>query len=210
MSDYEQIPSQSSTPPRAPHIERALRFTARQWVGIPLLMAIPVLALCGVFGNHAGIVGRVVIVYAFVWMCFRVIGKRELTGMSPLEIATLLLIPQLFSRAITGQDYSMINAVIGASTLIVLVFLTSVGTYRNRTFGRLVIPRPTVLVSQGVLVREHLHQERVTPDEVFGAMHRSGIARLEDVEWAVLQADGHIAVIPRDGVRVIPVVPPSP
>ena len=41
-----------------------------------------------------------------------------------------LFIPQLFSRALTRQDYSMTNAVIGATTLFTLVFLTSASSYR--------------------------------------------------------------------------------
>ena len=44
---------------------------------------------------------RVGVVYLFVWACFRVVGKRELTQLSPFELVTLLFIPQLFSRALT-------------------------------------------------------------------------------------------------------------
>ena len=51
--------------------------------------------------------------------------------MSPFELVTLLLIPQLFSRAITHQTLSMTNAVIGSSTLFLLVFLTSAASYRS-------------------------------------------------------------------------------
>ena len=79
---------------------------------------------------------RVVFVYVLVWGCFRVLGKRELTQMSPFELVTLLFIPQLFSRALTRQDYSMTNAVIGATTLFLLVILTSAASYHSRRFAR--------------------------------------------------------------------------
>jgi len=155
-----------------------------------------VLAICGIFGPHRGTVLRVTLAYVFVWLCFRVIGKRELTGMSPFELVTLLFIPQMFSRALMGQDYSMTNAIIGASTLVSLVFLTSVGTYWSRRLSRIVVPAPTVLASQGQFITAHLDQERITPNDVFDAMHRSGLSRLEQVEWAILQPDGRIAIIP--------------
>ena len=156
-----------------------------------------------------GIVVRVTIVYFFIWACFRVLGKRELTGMSPFELVTLLLIPQLFSRAITRQDYSMTNAVIGASTLLSLVFLTSVVIYRNRRLAYLMLPSPTVLVERGQFVRRHLDQERITPAEVFDAMHRQGVSRLEEVEWAILQPGGEIAVVPARSTAEVPVQGPS-
>src|SRR5436305_10644812 len=95
---------------------------------------------------------RVVFVYVLVWACFRVMGKRELTQMSPFELVTLLLVPQLFSRALTRQDYSMTNAVIGAITLFSLVFLTSAASYHWRPFSRVMKARPTVLVNRGAFI----------------------------------------------------------
>jgi len=139
---------------------------------------------------------RVVFTFVFVWACFRVLGKRELTQMSPFELVTLLFIPQLFSRALTRQDYSMTNAVIGASTLFLLVFLTSAASYRNSRFARIVQAKPTVLVRHGQLVQEHLNRERIPAGDIFSAMHKAGLERLEQVEWAILEGDGKIALIP--------------
>lgn len=140
---------------------------------------------------------RVVVVYVIVWACFRVVGKRELTQMSPFELATLLLIPQLFSRAITRQDYSMTNAVIGASTLFLLVFLTSTLSYRFPRFRAVLQARSTVLVQHGELLTRSLDRERIASEDIFSAMHKEGIVDLKDVEWAILEGDGRIAIVPR-------------
>src|SRR5216110_2372747 len=102
---------------------------------------------------------RVAFVYILVWACFRVLGKRELTQMSPFELVTLLFIPQLFSRALTRQDYSMTNAIIGATTLFTLVFLTSAASFRSTRFSRIMQARPRVLVQRGVLIEQHLNRE---------------------------------------------------
>lgn len=139
---------------------------------------------------------RVAFVYIFVWACFRILGKRELTQMSPFELVTLLFIPQLFSRALTRQDYSMTNAVIGASTLFLLVFLTSAASYRSNRFARIVEAQPRVLVRRGQLVEAHLDRERIPARDVFSAMHKVGLERLDQVEWAILEGDGKISLIP--------------
>ncbi|MFL5613595.1 MAG: DUF421 domain-containing protein [Gemmatimonadaceae bacterium] len=139
---------------------------------------------------------RVCFVYVLVWACFRVLGKRELTQMSPFELVTLLFIPQLFSRALTRQDYSMTNGVIGATTLFTLVFLTSALSYRFRGFSRVVQASPTILVSHGQLVAENLNRERIAPEDVFSTMHKVGLDNLSQVEWAILEGDGKIALVP--------------
>lgn len=144
---------------------------------------------------------RVVIVYLIVWACFRVVGKRELTQMTPFELVTLLFIPQLFSRAITRQDYSMTNAIIGTTTLFALLFITSTLSHRFPTFRGVVEAKPTVLVTRGQLHPHFLDRERITPDDIFSAMHKAGIAELRDVEWAILEGDGKIAVIRRPRIE---------
>lgn len=145
---------------------------------------------------------RVVFVYVFVWACLRILGKRELSEMAPFELVMLLFIPQFFSRALTRQDYSMTNATIASSTLFSLVILTSLASFRFSRFRRVMESHPSVLVKRGEFLSEALGIERVTPEEVFSAMHKAGIERIDDVAWAILEADGKIAIIRADHGQV--------
>lgn len=140
---------------------------------------------------------RVTIVCVFVWAAFRVLGKREMTQMSPLELVLLLMIPQLFSRALTRQDYSLTNAIIGASTLLSLVLFSSMLGYRYPWIQRVIQSRPTVLVRNGEFIRQALDQERIAPDDIFSSMRKVGLTRLDQVDWAILESDGRIAIVPR-------------
>ena len=142
-------------------------------------------------------VWRVAFVYVLVWTCFRIIGKRELTQMTPFELVTLLFIPQLFSRALTRQDYSMTNAIIGATTLFLLAFATSSLSHRFPRFNKVLEAKPSVLVVRGRLRADVLNRERIAPNDILSAMHKVGLAELRDVEWAILEGDGKIAIIPR-------------
>ncbi len=145
---------------------------------------------------------RVIFVYIFVWACFRVLGKRELSQMAPFELVMLLFVPQFFSRALTRQDYSMTNAVAASTTLFSLVLLTSVLSFRFGAFRRFMEARPTVLVKGGQILGRSLGHERIAPDDIFSAMHKAGVERLEQVQWAILEADGKIAIIRSDGSQV--------
>jgi uncharacterized membrane protein YcaP (DUF421 family) len=57
--------------------------------------------------------------------------------------------------------------------------------------------RPTVLVCRGGLIGDHLDRERIAPEDIFSSMHKVGLERLDQVEWAILEGDGKIALIPR-------------
>ena len=56
---------------------------------------------------------------------------------------------------------------------------------------------PLVLVQDGRPIERNLRRERVTLEEVQEEARRSQIASLADLQWAILEDDGHISCIPR-------------
>jgi uncharacterized membrane protein YcaP (DUF421 family) len=145
---------------------------------------------------------RIAFVYFTLMVALRVLGKRELSEMSPFELVTLLMIPEIFSPALAREDYSMTHATIGAATLFTLLFLTSALTFRFKGAERVVEGKPTVLVRNGQFLERNMQHERVTPDEVLTEMHKSGVEQLHEVRWAILEMDGKIAIVPSNTQRV--------
>ncbi len=166
---------------------------------MPVIAALPVLGLAGALGpSRAGVVVRVALVYGLVLACLRVLGKRELSQMTPFEFVALVLIPQLFRNAILQDDATLLTACVGATTLFTLVFATSVLSYRWTAVAAVVEPGPTVLFLHGAMIATACDQERVTRDDIESAAHRSGLSGLDDIDRAILEPDGRIAIIPRE------------
>jgi uncharacterized membrane protein YcaP (DUF421 family) len=145
---------------------------------------------------------RITFIYFFLMVALRLMGKREMSEMSPFELVTLLMIPEIFSTALARDDYSMTHATIGVATLFTLVFVTSLLTFRFKGVEKIVEGEPTVLVHDGRLLEKRLKQERVTPEEVFTEMHKSGLETLDQVRWAILEVDGKITIIPSESGNV--------
>jgi uncharacterized membrane protein YcaP (DUF421 family) len=140
---------------------------------------------------------RVLFVYVFLVIALRVLGKREFGELAPFDLVVLMLIPEFFQQAVAGEDFSMTNAVVASSTLLTIVLLTSILAYRSQKVSELVAGSPTVLASAGRLVTEQLHRSRVTPDEIYSAIHMSGLEDLSQTRFVILDNDGKIAVVPR-------------
>jgi uncharacterized membrane protein YcaP (DUF421 family) len=141
---------------------------------------------------------RVACVYVFLAFAFRVLGKRELSSMSPFELVTLMLIPEIVSEALV-REASITNALAGVSTLFVLVFLTSIVTHLSPRASRLIDGAPTVLVAHGRILEEACNRERLQPEEILAEMHKSGVERVSEVRWAILESDGGLSIIPEQG-----------
>jgi len=141
---------------------------------------------------------RIAFIYFFLLVAFRAMGKRELNKMSAFELVMLLLIPELFQQAALREDFSMTNATVATSTLLTLVFLTSVVSHMSKRAHEVINGTPTVLVRAGRYVEENMNRERIAPDELLAEMHKAGYERLEQIRWAILEDDGKISLVSAD------------
>ncbi len=143
-------------------------------------------------------VARVAFVYVLILTLLRVMGKREVGQLTPMELVMLILIPELVSQAMIREDFSMVNGVVAVTTLMSLVFVTSALAYRFPKVERIVEGSPTMLVRDGEVVRETLDLERISADELASEIRQAGASNLAGVKWAILEPGGRVAIIRDD------------
>jgi uncharacterized membrane protein YcaP (DUF421 family) len=147
------------------------------------------------------IVFRVVVTYAVVFLGLRILGKRELSQLSAVELVTLMLVPEIVSQALAGQE-SMTLALVGISTLFVLVYLTSVVSYLWKPAERVLDGKETILKNKHGLILESLDKERISVDEIFSELRQAGFDDLSMIETIVLESDGKISLIPKPPAKI--------
>jgi uncharacterized membrane protein YcaP (DUF421 family) len=138
---------------------------------------------------------RAVVLYFFVLFITRVIGRRELGSLSPFDLILLIVLGDAIQQGLTQDDYSATGALIAVSTLASLQVLTSYVGFRSRRARVVLEGLPIVLIEHGNFVERNLKRERITEDEVAEQMRSQQIASFDDVEWAILEADGTISFI---------------
>jgi len=142
---------------------------------------------------------RVVLMYLLILVGLRIMGKREVSEFSPMDLIVLLLIPELVSQALLGDDYSLANAVVAVTTLLTLVLAISLVSYMSHRAERVLEGSPRVLVEHGRVVTENLQRERITPDELLAHLRQAGLERVDQVQWAIMENDGKISIIAGTG-----------
>jgi uncharacterized membrane protein YcaP (DUF421 family) len=141
------------------------------------------------------IVARAVVVFAFLLVLTRVIGRRELSSLQPFDLILLIIVGDAVQQGLTQDDYSLTGAVLAVGTIAVLqVFISWLG-YRFPRTRPVLEGTPIIILQDGVLIEDNLKRERLDPDEVAEAARLEGIAHLSEVKWAVLETTGKISFI---------------
>jgi uncharacterized membrane protein YcaP (DUF421 family) len=141
------------------------------------------------------IVARGVVIYFFLYVLMRVIGRRELSTLEPFDLILLVVLGDAVQQGLTQDDYSLTGGFLAIGTIAILQMGTS---YMNFRFPRLrpfLDGEPIVVVQDGKPIERNLKRERVTLDDLSSAAREQNIAKIDDIEWAVMETSGKITFI---------------
>ncbi|MBN1239384.1 MAG: DUF421 domain-containing protein [Gammaproteobacteria bacterium] len=144
------------------------------------------------------VVIRALAVYVFLLMVFRIAGKRSLGQTTTFDFVLLLIIAQTTQNALLGDDYSVTNSLL----LIVTLFLFDIGlSLLKRQWPRLDMileGLPLVVVEKGRPLEDRLRKARIDAENVLNAARETrGLRSMEQIDYAVLERDGSISIIPK-------------
>jgi uncharacterized membrane protein YcaP (DUF421 family) len=145
---------------------------------------------------------RPVIVYAFVLICLRIFGKRQLAQLNPFDLVVLLSISNTVQNAIIGDDNSVTGGLIGALALFAINYVVVRFVFRHKTLDQLLEGTPTVLIENGHVRRRALAKEMLSEAELVVVAHRQGFASLKEID--------HCELLPGGIFYIRGVTPPEP
>jgi uncharacterized membrane protein YcaP (DUF421 family) len=181
--------------PQPPKLARRFEDRGRLIALVAGFSLLPALAIAGTFERAATTsVLHVLLAFAVLTLAFRVMGKRELSNLSPFQLVTLMLIPEILSSSVQGEA-PLSTALAGLSTILLLVLGTSLLSHRFPRVKDALEAPPTVLVSNGKLLERAMNSERISPDELYSEMRNQSVADLSDVRFAVLESGGKITFV---------------
>jgi uncharacterized membrane protein YcaP (DUF421 family) len=138
---------------------------------------------------------RAVVVFAFVLVLTRVIGKRELGSLQPFDLILLIVLGDALQQGLTQDDYSLTGAILVVGTIAVLQVAVSWLTYRFPVTRPILEGEPIIVIQDGEVIERNLRRERLTVEEIAEAARLEQIAHFSEVRWAILETSGAISFI---------------
>jgi uncharacterized membrane protein YcaP (DUF421 family) len=140
---------------------------------------------------------RGAVTYAFVWLIFRISGRRTLAEMTTFDFVLLLIISETTQGALAANDPSMTNSFLLIITMIGMDIVLSLLKQRFPAFEKVVDSMPLLIVNRGRVLHDRMDKDRIDEDDIrTAARQRHGLEDLSQVKYAVLERDGGISIIP--------------
>ncbi|HQD26160.1 MULTISPECIES: DUF421 domain-containing protein [Methanoculleus] len=138
---------------------------------------------------------RAAVIYFFLLLVMRLIGRHEFGQLTPFDLILLLIISESIAEAFTAGDSSLLAALVSASTLLALSVLVSIGQYKSQRIRKIVSPEALKVIEDGKIIEKSLRRELMTHDDLRERLRALGIASIEEVRIAYIESDGDISAL---------------
>jgi uncharacterized membrane protein YcaP (DUF421 family) len=140
---------------------------------------------------------RALLLYFTVVVVMRVMGKRQIGQLQPFELVIVVLIAELAGVPIGDTDLPLSNGIVGILTLMLAQLVLSYITLKSNKARRIICGTPTVLIDKGRIMEDEMRRSRYNINDLIEQLRLKNYPNIADVEYAILETDGQLSVIPK-------------
>lgn len=139
---------------------------------------------------------RTVVLYLFIVVGIRLLGKHQIGQLEPSELVLTLIIADLASVPMQDNGIPLLSGLIPIIVLLSLSSILSVLCTRSIKFRTLLCGKPTIVVENGQVLEPELRKTRLTLDELMEELRIQGYTDFTAIKFALLETNGQLSVLP--------------
>lgn len=144
---------------------------------------------------------RAIILYVFVLIVMRLMGKREIGQLQPFELAISIMIADLSTVPMADTGIPIFNGIIPILGLLLMHLIISVLNLKSLKAREIICGKPRILIYRGRIDEKALKKERFTINELQERLRGNNVINIGDVEYAILETSGQVTVIQKPEKR---------
>lgn len=144
------------------------------------------------------VIFRTTFFYFFIFVIYRLMGKREVGQLSITDLIVSLLIADLTVISIENYDKSILYSLIPIVILVLLQCILAYISLKRPKFRIFLDGNPSVIIKNGKINYNEMLKQRYNLDDLLVQLRDKGYRSIEEVEYAILESSGTLSVFPYD------------
>lgn len=155
---------------------------------------------------YLSIIVKTLVLYFFIVVVYRVMGKKEVGKLSIIDLIVSILIAELAAISIEEADRSILTSIIPIVVLVVIQISISFISLKSVKLRKLIDGNPIVIIKDGKLNFKDMTKLRYTIDDLIAQLREQGIKSIEEVNYAVLENNGKLSVFETSKDYPLPII----
>ncbi len=156
------------------------------------------LFFCGynIFGDKMiTVILRTAIIFIFVTLAIRIMGKRQIGDMQPNELVITILLSEIAAIPLQDTTQPLLNGIIAILVLVVLEVLISILALKSNWVRKIMNGQSVVIIKNGVVDQMAMKKVRMTVLDLIEQLRIQNVFDISTVAFAVLEVNGELSVL---------------
>lgn len=140
---------------------------------------------------------RTIILYAFVVISMRIMGKRQIGELQPFELAVALIISELASLPMQDTRIPLINGIIPIVTVSTLQLIISWLELKSESIRTILSGKPSILINNGKIDIKQMKEQRFNLNDLLEELRLGGYPDISQIQYAILETSGKLSIVPK-------------
>lgn len=140
---------------------------------------------------------RTLILYFFITVAVRLMGKRQIADMQPNELVVTLLISEIAAIPLQDPARPLFDGVLSIFILVALEIIMSVLPMKSNLLRKWLSGNSVVIIRDGAIDQRAMKKVRMTVLDLIEMLRIQNIFDLSSVAFAVLEVNGNLSVLLR-------------
>lgn len=125
----------------------------------------------------------------------KLLGKKQLSKLSFFEYIVGITVGDIAGSISMDSTIKWKDGITSIVIWTVIPIIISKVSLKSKMFRDFVEGTPTVFIKDGNIMEDHLRKEQYSLDELLEQLRMKSIFRVEDIEFATLEANGELSVL---------------
>ncbi len=139
---------------------------------------------------------RTILLYLVLIAVIRLMGKRQIGQMEPMEFVVTMLVANLAAVPMQDGGIPLVSGLVPIVTVLGVELVLSHLSMRSIRLRKLLCGKPVILMENGKILQKQLRRTGVTLDELTSHLRQHNILDPRTVQYAILETDGNLSVFP--------------
>lgn len=154
---------------------------------------------------------RTTVLYLYVLLVLRLIGKRGMGQLSPFEFTIIIALGSAVGDPMFYPEVPLLHGLVVVTAVVALTRAVTFLSNRSEEVEKFLEGQPCRVVSDGELRLDAIDSERISREELFMLLREKGVSQLGQVRQAFLEPSGAVSafrVTDERCRRGLPIIPP--
>ena len=134
------------------------------------------------------------ILYFFIVIVYRLMGKKEIGELSIIDLIVTILIAELAAISIEQVDSSIFVSILPIAVLVVIQIFLSYLSLKSEKIRNFIDGKPSVIIKAGKVNFSLMTKIRYSLDDLLLSLRQKEIRNIEEVEYAFLEPNGKLSI----------------